>query len=166
MNLVKFPNTALKTPCSNLVEINDLDLVRDLQDADFVRVSHHGVAIAAPQVGLLENWWVQSDDGVPFAIINPSVVKAVGAKSGRMTEGCLSLPGHHSMALRWDKVRVNGIRFWFESGKIEEIDEIWTGYQAQIAQHEYDHLQGVLFTERCTKAEKSRIEGAARKRRK
>lgn len=169
MKLQIFPSNSLKE-VAKPVDIESVDIdefVADAMDADFLRVAHRGAAIAATQVGLPESWWVQStDDGHgSIAVVNPSVSPIVSDGQSVMMEGCLSLPGYYSKVKRWNRVRVVGHRVDLlnPNPSFEPMDEEWVGLDAQIAQHEFDHLIGILYTQLISSAERSRIQGAVRK---
>jgi peptide deformylase len=105
-----------------------------------------GIGIAAPQVGINKNvFWVQRFDkkGEPFEFyINPKIVwRSALLRKGM--EGCLSIP-----EIRGDVFRNYTIQlmYWDKEGKFHE--EVVEGFTAVVFQHEYDHLNGVLFTDR------------------
>lgn len=105
-----------------------------------------GVGIAAPQVGINRNViWVQRYDkeGQPFeAYINPVIVwRSKLLRKGN--EGCLSIPDRSG-----DVYRNYTIRLAYLTPKGEKRDEIIEGFTAVIFQHETDHLNGILFTDR------------------
>lgn len=166
MKLEIFPSKALSSVCDRVEDVIT-DLVPDLHDADFLRVLHHGAGLAANQLGILEQWWVMPYDEVrSCAIVNPTVV-GIGQKV-EMTEGCLSLPGHAAKVMRYPEARVTGVRVVLsgpadEPEKYEDFDEVWTGIEAQLAQHEFDHLNGKLYTHLLSGANRSRIHGEVRK---
>ena len=113
-----------------------------------------GVGLAAPQVGLSIRLLVidlepfKEDDPVLGAfktvMINPSIIER-SAEEGTAEEGCLSIPGVHEMVLRPDKIKIK----YFDADFNEHIDD-FEGFKARVIQHEYDHLEGHLFTDRVT----------------
>ena len=109
------------------------------------------VAIAAPQIGVSKRIFIiedQSDeaDRLPTIIaINPRFIK-VSKKTHLVGEGCLSIPDRYGLVRRSTNVTIkaedeNGATFTRGAG----------GLLAQIMQHEYDHLDGILFTDRAEK---------------
>jgi peptide deformylase len=113
-----------------------------------------GAGLAAPQVGLLQRFFVAElsedpddpDDemrGRPFILFNPEIVKSKGEQVG--LEGCLSIPGWVGEVTRCEQVTVQGLD---ERGK--KVRHKVDGYLARVFQHEIDHLDGVLFTDRLT----------------
>jgi peptide deformylase len=120
-----------------------------------------GVGLAAPQVGEGLRIVVLEDrpeaieklsparrhelKRVPFAarvLINPSFELDTDEEETHF-EDCLSVPGLHAMVSRWTAIRVTGV-----DAEKKAVDERWSGWQARILQHEVDHLNGVLFTDR------------------
>ncbi|CEG01277.1 Peptide deformylase [Ostreococcus tauri] len=129
---------------------------------EMVRVMRaRGVGLAAPQLGIRKRVIVLEDteEGMsdssaeelasqkraPFActvIINPTLER-VGDASAIFFEGCLSVAGYRACVRRHLSVRCRGL-----GGDGKPVDFIATGWQARILQHELDHLDGVLYTDR------------------
>jgi peptide deformylase len=109
------------------------------------------VAIAAPQIGISKRVFLiedQSDDGerLPTVIAaNPRFTK-VSKKTHVVGEGCLSIPDQYGLVRRATNVTLEA---YDEHGK--KFTRGAGGLLAQIMQHEYDHLDGILFTDRAEK---------------
>lgn len=111
--------------------------------------SSDGVGLAAPQIGMPIRIFVidaapGADDEPELAdfkkvFINPEVVELSGGE-WIMNEGCLSLPGIHEDVARPDVVKLK----YCDEGFNEHVEE-FKGYAGRIIQHEYDHLEGILF---------------------
>lgn len=111
-----------------------------------------GVGLAAPQVGrpvrliVIDASVFKDDDplanGFKRVLINPELVE-FSAERSTFNEGCLSIPGIHE-----DVVRPRRVRVRYLDERFQPCDEWLDGIPARIAQHEYDHIEGVLFTER------------------
>ena len=111
-----------------------------------------GIGLAAPQVGLpirlvVINLDVISDDlpeykGYIKTFINPFIEEYDETETDVMEEGCLSLPGIHEKVKRPTRIRVT-----YQDEQFQEHDEWVTGYLARVMQHEFDHLDGVVFTD-------------------
>ena len=111
-----------------------------------------GIGIAAPQVGINKNlFWVQRFDkeGEPFEFyINPKIIwRSALLRKG--IEGCLSIPDISGEVLRNYTIQLT---YYDKEGKFHE--EIVEGFTAVVFQHEYDHLNGILFTTRLKEQEK------------
>lgn len=103
-----------------------------------------GVGLAAPQVGQNIRLFVMNPTGEPQddrVYVNPMLTNADGEEEGE--EGCLSLPGIHVNVLRNESVHISARDL--ENNPIEQDA---AGYIARIWQHEYDHLNGTLLTDR------------------
>jgi len=120
-------------------------LVADLYDT---MRAYNGVGLAAPQVGVSQRVFVvdvpvDAETHERFAVINPVLGERKGKRSGE--EGCLSMPGILQEVTRADAVRLRGFD---EHGR--PIERRVEGYLAVAIQHETDHVDGVLFTDRLS----------------
>jgi peptide deformylase len=112
----------------------------------------NGVGLAAPQIGLSIRLFVI--DGAPFeeeevkdfkrVFINPKIIEETG-ETWKFNEGCLSIPGIREDVSRQDTL---DIEYYDENWKKQR--ETITGLAARIVQHEYDHIEGILFTDRIS----------------
>jgi peptide deformylase len=123
------------------------DMFETMHNAD-------GVGIAAPQIGLslrifvvdlsaMEEEYPELKD-FRKAFVNPHIVLREGEEE-LMNEGCLSIPG-----IREDVPREEHIRIRYFDLDWNEHDETYTGWPARVLQHEYDHLDGILFIDHCS----------------
>jgi peptide deformylase len=111
----------------------------------------NGVGLAAPQVGVLQRIFVvelpeDEESNQPrqtYILFNPEIVKGKGEQVGY--EGCLSIPGYIGEVARQEQVTVKGLN---ERGKAVRLKV--EGYLARVFQHEIDHLDGVLYTDKLT----------------
>lgn len=112
------------------------DMLNTMYQAD-------GVGLAAPQVGVSERLVVIDVGDSPLALINPVIKEASGEETD--LEGCLSIPTKVGYVSRASDVLVWALGL---DGKPQEIRG--SGFLARALQHEIDHLDGVLFTDRAT----------------
>jgi len=117
----------------------------------------NGIGLAANQVDLPFQLFVINPTGAPDkkeerVLINPVVQLPKG--NSEAEEGCLSIPGVYGKVVRPAEVHVMAYDL---SGN--KMDEVVSGTMARVIQHEYDHLQGVLFPDRMTDAARKAIEG-------
>jgi peptide deformylase len=106
----------------------------------------HGVGLAAPQVGVGVQIFVYQAPGPPEILLSIVINPLVTPQAREMSydwEGCLSIPDLRGLVPRHPKVRVQGLD---REGR--PLDYIATGFEARIVQHEYDHLNGVVFLDR------------------
>ena len=104
-----------------------------------------GVGLAAPQIG--KNIRLFIVDCTPWAEENPELadfrkVFVNAEETSHFEEGCLSIPGIHE-----NVVRPVSIRMRYLDENFVEHDEEFSGYPARVIQHEYDHLEGKVFTD-------------------
>jgi len=130
----------------------------------------HGVGLAAPQIGKSIRLFVI--DGSPFAddedatpsdqlvlktfkkvFINAEMITEEGDDFS-FTEGCLSIPD-----IREDVTRPSAIRLRYLDENFKEHVEEYSGLAARIIQHEYDHIEGILFTDKLSPLKKRLIKG-------
>ena len=120
-----------------------------------------GIGLAAPQVGVSKRIFVMEDrpemtadlpkavllererEPSPLRVLINPVVRPVGSQTRDFFEGCLSITGYTAMVTRHREVAV---AYLDEKGEPQEW--IARGWPARVAQHEYDHLEAVLYTDR------------------
>lgn len=134
------------------VERVDGEILEILDNMVETMYSTKGVGLAAPQVGISKRIFVcDQGDGVVRKIINP-VITPLTDKLIDCEEGCLSVPGIYKKVQRPEKIRIE-----YMNEKGEEITEEVEGFLAIIMQHEYDHLEAVLFVDRISPIAKRMI---------
>ncbi len=128
------------------------DLQQLIQNMYETLEQSEGIGLAAPQVGLpirlaIINLDVISEDmpeyiGYVHTFINPYIEEYDDTETDVSEEGCLSLPGIHEKVRRPTRIRVT-----YQDEQFQEHDEWVDGYLARVMQHEFDHLDGVVFTD-------------------
>lgn len=106
-----------------------------------------GVGLAAPQVGISKRVIVVDIGEGLFKLANPEIVSSSGIQDG--AEGCLSVPDVVGNVKRSERVTVKALD---ENG--DEVTIEATGYLARAFQHEIDHLNGIIFTDKATAIER------------
>ena len=143
LQIIHYPDPRLKK-ISKPVETIDPSL-RELAARMFELMrQHRGVGLAAPQVGHNIRLFVMNHTGDPKddrVYVNPVLSEAEGSEEGE--EGCLSLPEINANIVRDKAMRMQAMDL---EGK--PIDETASGYIARVWQHEFDHLNGTLITDR------------------
>ena len=117
-----------------------------------------GVGLAAPQVGKNIRMFVADDGSGPGVFINPQIT-GTAQELADFEEGCLSVPGVYEKVTRPACVRIQAQD---ENGRRRVVQA--EGFLARILQHEYDHLDGVLFIDHIDPEKKARIERRFRKK--
>ena len=143
LKIIYYPDPRLKK-VSKPVETIDPSL-KELATRMFELMrQHRGVGLAAPQVGLNIRMFVMNHTGDAKddrVYINPELTEAESSEENE--EGCLSLPEINAQIVRDKTMRMQAVDL---DGK--PIDQKETGYIARIWQHEFDHLNGTLITDR------------------
>ncbi|MEX2590544.1 MAG: peptide deformylase [Chitinophagales bacterium] len=123
-----------------------------------------GVGLAAPQIGLPIRLFVvdtesiyedekgKEDQGIQKVFINPIITEEWG-KIWDFEEGCLSIPGIREKVKRQRNIK---IEYYDENFILKE--EAFDGLNARVIQHEYDHIEGVLFTDHLGGMKKRRLQ--------
>jgi peptide deformylase len=152
--IITLPNPILRQKARKLKEI-DSDLQTLIDDMIDTMRDEPGVGLAAPQVAesirlVVVEYARESENGEPeekqklYVVINPEITKP----SSDMVvgiEGCLSIPGLVGEVNRHESLAIKGLNRYGKPIKIKA-----SGWLARIFQHEIDHLDGVVFTDRAT----------------
>lgn len=157
LKIVTIPNAVLTTPAKPVDRIDEKirNLVIDMEETLIAQVDPQGVGLAAPQVGAGLRLFLmkQNPDEDTEVFINPKILESTPyalhptpskKKKGQKLEGCLSIPAIWAPVKRPNKVYVE---YQNLTGKIKK--QWFSGLKATIIQHEIDHLEGVLFTQRA-----------------
>jgi peptide deformylase len=159
LNIVSVPDPVLRRKAHKITkfgkEFQTLvdDMIETLRDAP-------GVGLAAPQVGLSQQLIVveygdDEDETIPkrlFVLANPEIIHT-SEETIEGLEGCLSVPDLVGTVDRYTSVVVKGLNRYGKPVKVKAED-----WLARIFQHEIDHLNGILFTDRTDKVWKPRDE--------
>ncbi|GAB2773589.1 peptide deformylase [Hymenobacter luteus] len=171
--IVAFGDPVLKTPAKDLpADFPAAELKQIIADMFDTMYHAHGVGLAAPQVGKSIRLFVidsapmldEDEEGNPIieeptaapvkrAFINPRMVSETGEEWG-FEEGCLSIPG-----IREKVVRHATIVLRYEDENRQVHEETFSGMTARVIQHEYDHLEGILFTDYASGLKKQLLKG-------
>lgn len=113
------------------------DMVETMRDAN-------GVGLAAPQVGIMRRMFVaEPEPERVYIFVDPEMVTLEGEQEGN--EGCLSVPGYVGTVKRPEKIVIRGKDRY---GKEKEYT--FEGFDAVVMCHEFDHLEGILYTDKAT----------------
>lgn len=121
-----------------------------------------GIGLAAPQVGLADRIFVvdleplANDDHPEFkgfkkAFINAHIIERSGDEEF-VEEGCLSIPGINEKVPRENKILIR-----YTDENLQEHTEEYSGFMARVIQHEYDHIDGIMFVDRISALRKRMI---------
>ena len=116
---------------------DDLDTAQDLLDT-LLAHRESCVGMAANMIGVLVRIIVFDNEGKPMLMLNPEILKAEGEYETE--EGCLSLLGGPRKTKRFQKIKVR-----YQTTDLQTRIKTFTGWTAQIIQHEVDHCNGILI---------------------
>lgn len=116
--------------------IDDLPIAEDLLDT-LIANKNGCVGMAANMIGVLKNIIAVDDDGKYLVLFNPKILKCSGAYNTE--EGCLSLIGVRTTK-RFETIKVE-----YQNEKMQKRIKNFTGFTAQIIQHEIDHCNGIII---------------------
>ncbi len=143
--VVKIPADVLRQKASEIGKISKKTLLL-IDDMLRVMKKANGVGLAAPQLGFSHRLFVMAPEGMkPTALINPRITKSEGSEIGE--EGCLSIPGLYGDVVRAEYVEVEA-----QDRRGRKLIYDFEGMHARVAQHEIDHLEGVLFIDKVDPA--------------
>lgn len=145
LSIITFPHPGLRYVAKPVRRV-DADLKLVVARMFELMYAQRGVGLAATQVNLPLRLFVMNSsgekgEGTEVVVINPVLTRPRGNEEAE--EGCLSLPSVHGNVIRAKTIHLNGFSL---TG--QEIRQDLSGFEARIAQHEVDHLDGVLFIDR------------------
>lgn len=151
-DILQLGHPQLRTVADPVVDILQPDFQAQLDRLMSFVMEKGGMGIAAPQVGIGQQFFILSSHPnerypyapavSPFFVINPNII-AYSDEITKDWEGCLSLPGIRALVPRYDWVKVH---YYDRNGQIVETE--YHGFLARVFQHEFDHLQGKVFLDR------------------
>ena len=151
--IVTYPNPILLKRSEEIPVVNS-ETKQLVKDMFLIMYAEGGVGLAAPLIGISERLFVVNPEGKKggpeFTFINPILSEPQGQVAG--PEGCLSLPGISGDVVRAKKITVNALN---EKGK--PVQFAAEEFLARILQHENDHLDGKLFIDRLSFAERQKL---------
>ena len=146
-----YGNSCLREKAERVEKI-DVEVLQILDNMVETMQKIKGVGLAAPQVGINKRMFViDVGDNKIRKVINPEILE-LSDEIEIIEEGCLSIPGVFKSVKRASRVK---IKYLNEKG--EEIIEEAEEFLARAFQHEYDHLEGVLFVDRLSPVAKRMV---------
>ena len=146
--IVQYGTPSLRMPSKEVHKVSSKikTLIKDMIDTMYM---NNGVGLAAPQVGENVRLFIidvsTKDEPLnPIVFINPKIIKKSGAMKGE--EGCLSFPQTYTEVVRYKKVTVKALDKNGRPFLLEADGDL----MAKAIQHEFDHLDGILFIDHAT----------------
>ncbi|MCB6992337.1 peptide deformylase [bacterium 210820-DFI.6.37] len=151
-NIVLEGDPILRKRCRAVDQVDDRirmildDMVETMREAG-------GVGLAAPQVGMMRRMFVaEPEEGRVYCFVNPEIIEMEGSQLG--DEGCLSVPGYQGKVERPERIRIKGLD---REGKEQEYE--FRDWDARVMCHEFDHLEGILYTDKAGQVYEVTAEG-------
>ena len=117
--------------------LEDLSVAQDLRDTLFAH-RENCVGMAANMIGVCKRVIIFDNAGTPMVMFTPEIL--IGEKAYETEEGCLSLLGGPRKTSRYEKIKVR-----YQNEAMQVRIKTFTGWTAQIIQHEIDHCNGILI---------------------
>lgn len=159
LRVLRYPHPLLRAKNATVSESEfDEDLKQLAREMLLIMYASHGVGLAAPQVGVNKRVLVFNPEGSSKAflqevvLVNPTII-ASSKKTIVEPEACLSFPGMSGNVRRHEWVKVQAYRL---NGKKFTVK--YEGWKAKIFQHEFDHLQGVVYIDRLESEDKKEVQ--------
>ncbi len=160
--IVAYGDPVLRKKATDFEAEETADLKQLIADMYETMYAAHGVGLAAPQVGISKRLFVVDaspfDDDEPElkdfkkAFVNPQILEETG-EEWAFNEGCLSIPD-----IREDVYRQPVVRIAYLDENMQPREETYKGLAARVIQHEYDHIEGKLFTDKLSPLRKRLLE--------
>ena len=142
-NVVLEGDGILRKKCREIPEVTDR-IRTTMEDMLETMRQQYGCGIAGPQVGVMRRMFIaEPEPGRVYYMINPVMLEQEGSQIG--DEGCLSVPGLIGTVERPQRIK---IKAWDLDGQ-EQVYE-FEDWDARVMCHEYDHLDGILYTDKAT----------------
>ncbi|HIC44409.1 MAG TPA: peptide deformylase [Sulfurimonas sp.] len=152
LSIAQLGASVIREKSQKVLQINSQKTQDFIDDLLLTCKEAKGMGIAAPQVSNSERIFIMSsepNERYPYApkmepttIINPEIISH-SENMKKDWEGCLSLPGLRARVPRYHEVHV---RYYDRDAKM--VEQKFEGFLARIFQHEYDHLEGIVFIDR------------------
>lgn len=160
LRVLKYPHPALRAENADVTdeELRDGSIAKIAKEMFLVMYAAQGVGLAAPQVGINKRLMVYNESGDKkkwldeVVMVNPIITEFSEAVDVE-TEGCLSFPDMNGEVQRSKWIKVEALNL-----KGKKIKKKFTAWEARIFQHEYDHLDGVVYIDRLLPDSKTAVE--------
>jgi len=157
--IVMYPHPSLRAENDEVALPDEQESITKLSK-EMLKIMYaaEGVGLAAPQIGVNKRLMVYNPTGDPrnwmsdeTILVNPRIVEYSNAKDEEI-EGCLSFPDMQGEVIRSKWIKVEAM-----TPKGRKIKKKFKGWEARIFQHEYDHLEGTVYTDRLSDETKKKV---------
>ena len=147
LKIAKLGHPVLVKKTNDINNLDEINLKKIVIDMSETMLDANGIGLAAPQVHLTHRMFIyinpdiDQDEKINISVlINPKIEK-LSEETEDNWEACLSIPGMSGLVRRYKKVKFSGLDI--NGNKVQGEVE---GLHARVLQHEFDHLNGVLYT--------------------
>ena len=149
LKIAKLGHPVLLKKTNEISNLNDIDLKKIIYDMSETMIDANGIGLAAPQVHLSHRLFIyrnpdiEEEEKIKVSVLINPLIENTSNETEDDWEGCLSIPGMSGLVRRSKKIKYSAIDLKGEkvSGEVE-------GLHARVIQHEFDHLNGILYTSR------------------
>ena len=149
LKIAKLGHPVLLKKTNEISNLNDIDLKKIIYDMSETMIDANGIGLAAPQVHLSHRLFIyrnpdiEEEEKIKVSVLINPLIENISNETEDDWEGCLSIPGMSGLVRRSKKIKYSAIDLKGEkvSGEVE-------GLHARVIQHEFDHLNGILYTSR------------------
>ena len=149
LKIAKLGHPVLLKKTNEISNLDSIDLKKIIYDMSETMIDANGIGLAAPQVHLSHRLFIYRNPEIEeeekikvFVLINPKI-ENISNETEDDWEGCLSIPGMSGLVRRSKKIKYSAIDL-----KGEKVSGEVDGLHARVIQHEFDHLNGILYTSR------------------
>ena len=149
LKIAKLGHPLLVKKTKEINDLNNNDFKKIIIDMSETMLDADGIGLAAPQVHLTHRMFIyrnpdlENDDKINISVLINPIIEKITDETEEDWEGCLSIPGMTGLVKRYKQIKYSAIDINGNNikGEVE-------GLHARIIQHEFDHLNGVLYTSR------------------
>ena len=149
LKIAKLGHPVLLKKTNEISNLNDIDLKKIIYDMSETMIDANGIGLAAPQVHLSHRLFIyrnpdiEEEEKIKISVLINPKIENISNETEDDWEGCLSIPGMSGLVRRSKKIKYSAIDL-----KGEKVSGEVSGLHARVIQHEFDHLNGILYTSR------------------
>jgi len=145
LNIIIYPHKLLRTKLDKVQNFNNPELNQIIKEMTYLMLKYDGIGLAGNQAGINKRIIVVNDHGTPRAYINPQIKRKSFFKQ-KIEEGCISFPKIMGYVSRSKSII---LEYYDQKGKKHQTKT--SGLYATVFQHEIDHINGIIFTDKIKK---------------
>ncbi len=145
LNIITYPHKLLRTKLDKVQNFKNPELNQIIKEMTYLMLKYDGIGLAGNQTGINKRIIVVNDRGTPRAYINPQIKRKSFFKQ-KIEEGCISFPEIMGYVSRSKSII---LEYYDQKGKKYQTKT--SGLYATVFQHEIDHINGIIFTDKIKK---------------